>query len=212
MAVGAIVGARHARLRQDAPSYMYVSAADLRRIKAEMEADAERRRYKKLLERYDSDTTGKLNKEQMVKLLTDLDSSTPPGTAPSEEELNFIIQCADVSGSWLGFSDGEIDAEEIEEAVVKWSTYTRIRNDLDKTFKKFDKTETGQLNPDELKEFLKELNGGKEVTDEEVKWVLKMSDLSGTGEINKPELMLAAATWYTYVKDGKKKPGCCAVL
>ena len=36
--------------------------------------------------KYDTNKSGKLEQDQVKKLLTDLDSTTPGGTQPSEEE------------------------------------------------------------------------------------------------------------------------------
>ena len=44
----------------------------------------------KLFKQYDTNQSNKLEPDQVRKLLTDLDSSTPPDTPPAEEELKFI--------------------------------------------------------------------------------------------------------------------------
>mmetsp|Transcript_45847 Transcript_45847/g.127200 ORF Transcript_45847/g.127200 Transcript_45847/m.127200 type:complete len:213 (-) Transcript_45847:157-795(-) len=193
------------------PDIGKVNVADIRRMQCEMEADIKRDKFRRLLRKYDTNQSGKLNKEQMLKLLTDLDTSTPPGTPPTGEELDFIISGADVSGSWFGFSDGEIDATEIEHAVASWNTYTKMRADLDRAFVQYDGNNSGTLEQFELKAYLTDLNGGNPVTDEETAWVFKMADLNQTGDLSKPELMMATLEWYSYVKRGPKKAGCCTI-
>jgi Ca2+-binding EF-hand superfamily protein len=199
-----------ARRRQDAPQGVTLGKADMARIRAEVEAENYRKKCRKILQQYDTDNSGKLSKDQMIKLLTDLDSSTPAGTPPSEEELEFVIKSADYTGSFLGFADGSIDAEEIESAIVAWQTYTSKRSEIDEVFAKFDVSKTGQLDKTELKNYLTALNGNIPVSDAEVDWVMKISDLSQTGQLNKPEVLRATAEWYVYIKKGKKT-GCCAV-
>merc|ERR1711959_601013 len=80
-----------------------------------------RREVTRLLKRYDTNNSGKLEKGQVKNLLTDLDDSTPPGTAPKEEELKFIIKVEDKAG------DGCLAFNELEEAVQAWRTFTAKR-------------------------------------------------------------------------------------
>mmetsp|Transcript_88083 Transcript_88083/g.139163 ORF Transcript_88083/g.139163 Transcript_88083/m.139163 type:complete len:214 (-) Transcript_88083:82-723(-) len=213
MAVAAVVVVgRRRREEADRPQFNSLSKADMQRIKAEIQAEQERKKFKNLLVKHDTDKTGKLNKEQMMKLLTELDTTTPPGTPPSEEELNFIISTADAQGTWAGFADGQIDSDEIEAAIVAWRTYLDHRQLMDEAMKRFDATQNGQLNKEELKGYLKELNQGEDPTDAEVDWVLRMADLSKTGELNKPELLRATLEWFSYVERKKQDQSCCNIL
>eukprot|EP00415_Alexandrium_ostenfeldii_P004347 UN4347 len=154
----------------------------------------------------------------MMKLLTDLETASPGGHPPTDEELDWIIKFADTGGSWLGFGDGEISSRELEGAVVAYLTYIDNRELLDKTFQQFDKDNTGQLDSSELKNYLTSLNGGKDVSDEEVVWVLEMADVTKNGQLCKAETMMATLEWFTYVETGQhktppsQKKACCSVL
>lgn len=191
-----------------APHRAMLGEADLQRMKAEAEAEGKRRKAIKCLEKYDTDKSGKLDREQLTSMLTDLDSSTPPGTAPSDEEVKFILASADFTGTTFGFADGCIGTEEIVDAIVAWQTWTSHREYIDGVFEKFDAEKNGQLNKAELKAYLTQLNGDVDVTDHEVAWVLKISDLSHTGQLNKPEVLRATAEWFVYVKKGKSHDTC----
>uniref|UniRef100_A0A7S1R513 EF-hand domain-containing protein n=1 Tax=Alexandrium catenella TaxID=2925 RepID=A0A7S1R513_ALECA len=215
-AAGAIVGARRALAERSRPP-IALSTEQKARIHAEVKAQSKRRKYALLLAKYDTDQSGKLNKDQMMKLLTDLETASPGGHPPTDEELDWIIKFADTGGSWLGFSDGEISCAELEAAVVAYLTYIDNRDLLDTTFDQFDTNETGQLAPSELKDYLTALNGGEVVTDEEVAWVLGMADVTKTGTLCKPETMMATLEWFNYVETGHKtrpsqRKECCLVM
>ncbi|CAK9005990.1 unnamed protein product [Durusdinium trenchii] len=80
--VAAIIAARRARRHSKGFRPTPVSSAEQRRLQA---AIAERNRKVKLMKiirTYDTNQSGKLERDQIVKLLTDTDSSTPPGTPP----------------------------------------------------------------------------------------------------------------------------------
>jgi Ca2+-binding EF-hand superfamily protein len=121
-----------------------------------------------------------------------MDFSTPEGTPPSDEELNFIIKIADRSG------DGCMDRPELQTALIVWKTFTKRREQLEETLKKYDKSGTGKLEKPELKAYLTELNDGKEPSDAEVDWVLSEADFMGDGAIHTTELVMATQSWYSY--------------
>ena len=52
----------------------------------------QRKLLKKIIKAHDKHKTGKLDRNQVVNLLTDLDSSTPPGTPPSQDQLDFLLK------------------------------------------------------------------------------------------------------------------------
>jgi Ca2+-binding EF-hand superfamily protein len=43
-------------------------------------------------------------------------------------------------------------------------------------FERYDKDKSGELDASQVAEVLKDLNGGKAVTDDEVKWVIESTD------------------------------------
>mmetsp|Transcript_38147 Transcript_38147/g.85445 ORF Transcript_38147/g.85445 Transcript_38147/m.85445 type:complete len:156 (-) Transcript_38147:219-686(-) len=151
---------------------------------------------------YDTNKSGKLERDQLVKLLTDMDLSTPAGQEPSQDEVDWVLKLADEEG------DGCVNLKELEVAVTSWSTFTSKRTELEATLDKYDKSGSGRLEESELKEYLTDLNGGKDVSDEEVQWVLKQADAMGDGGINKLELVRATAEWYGFVA---RKQSCCVM-
>merc|ERR1712032_1620786 len=141
-------------------------------------------------------------KEQLIKLLTDIDSSTPAGVEPSEEEVNFVLKSADKAG------DGAVSADELEDVLSTWMTYIEKREEWEKQLEKYDHNKTGTLNRDEVREYLKDLNGGKPVSETELNMVMEKADVTSNGEISKMELSKATAVWYGYVETEKKSRFC----
>ena len=153
----------------------------------------------KIMSKYDKDGSGKLEKDQVIQLLTDLDHSTPQGTKPTEEEVTFVLQCADKS------RNKAIDREELVEAIAVWNSYICEKATIDEVMSKYDKDNTGSLSKDELKSLLTELNDGCPVTDEEVGRIMKHSDTCTTGDLKRVEVLLAINYWFVLRLFSRKK-------
>uniref|UniRef100_A0A7S0VNV0 EF-hand domain-containing protein n=1 Tax=Hemiselmis tepida TaxID=464990 RepID=A0A7S0VNV0_9CRYP len=69
---------------------------------------------------------------------------------------------------------------------------------MNRYFTKYDKTNEGTLNKDELRALLKDLNDGKEVSEDEFAWVMETADRSQTGDLSFGELKIAVCTFKTY--------------
>lgn len=202
-AVGAIVAVR--RHRENGASFTPtpVSAAERERQDQAWKEYQHKVRLNKIVKKYDTNKSRKLERDQLIKLLTDIDSSTPKGTPPSEDEVSFVLKSADKTG------DGSITSDELEDALCAWMTYIEKREEWDKQLEKYDVNKTGTLSRDEVSEYLKELNGGNPVSEQELDMVFKEADVTGTGEITKMELSKATAVWYGYVE--RNTSTCCTI-
>lgn len=145
------------------------------------------------LKKFDISNTGSLNREELGAMLQELAG----GSAPSEEELTFVHIAADATDKDV---NGEIGKLELEAAISIWKGYLESKADIDEIFEKFDKNQSGKLEPDQLKLLLTELNSDIEPTDEEVKFVLESADgavqgVAKTGGINRTELTQAISLW-----------------
>lgn len=152
--------------------------------------EAENEKLKQLFEKYDTNKSGWLELEQLSLLLTDLDSTTPPGTPPSEEEVAYILKAANST------RDDALSLEELDVARLAWNTYIRHRGKWEEVLQKYDHSGTGKLEIKELKEYLVNLNHGQPVTDEEVRWVFDEANLLGDDGIGRTELSRATGMWY----------------
>ena len=205
-AVGAIVGARRARNNRPLTTGTWSPRRDAEYKKYQQEMH-KRVHLKETFKKYDTNRSGKLEREQIAKLLTDRDYSSPVGTPPSDYELDFIVKLGDRSG------DGCVERRELEIALIAWKTYTRQREKLEELIEKYDKSGTGKLEKEELKMYLTDLNDGNPPTDEEVEWVMSEADFMGDGAIRTQEIMMATQSWYSSHKEKEedKAPACCSV-
>lgn len=191
-AVGAVVAAkRRADVAQQPPdiSEERIRETQLRRRK--MDA------CKKIMRKFDTNRSNKLERDQVVRLLTEMDHVSPSGTPPSDEEVAYILKVAG-GGESLRLQD-------LETAIVKWSTYVEMRDEMQEKLKLFDKSRTGKLEKEELQQYLVSLNEGKPVTEEEVDWVLEVADIFGDGGVNAQEMVMATSCWYAHVEERHRR-------
>lgn len=161
----------------------------------------------KVMKQYDTNASGRLERDQVIKLLTDLEDGGK-GNPPTDEELNFVLRRA-------GSADDNLEAAELIPALAAWTSYKENKPFIDAVMDKFDTDKSGSLDKAQLKEFLKSLNEGHDVTDEECKWVMEHADEkdgSPDGVISRTELCFVSSLWFSYVEEQKKKSSFCAVM
>ncbi|CAE8616213.1 unnamed protein product [Polarella glacialis] len=199
--------ARAAAKRERARSLTAGKREEAERARASVERrEKERlREVKGILARYDRDGSKFLERAELLELLTDLDSSTPVGTTPSDEEVDFVMKVADVSG------DGKINIRELDVAIVCFTTFIEQREVFEAKLKMYDVSRTGSLNRDEVQAYLTDLSGG-EVTEQELDMIIKGSDVNGDGVINKMELKRATSLWYGYIEEKQAKKSAICIL
>mmetsp|Transcript_68043 Transcript_68043/g.109630 ORF Transcript_68043/g.109630 Transcript_68043/m.109630 type:complete len:220 (-) Transcript_68043:313-972(-) len=186
--------------------YQPVTEAEKARFAVQRREKERLRKVKEILARYDKNGSKFLERAELLELLTDIDSSTPVGTTPSDEEVDFVMKVADVSG------DGKINTRELDVAIVCFTTFIEQREVFEAKLKMYDVSQTGTLNRDEVKAYLTDLSGG-EVTETELDMVIKGADVMGDGVINKMELQRATALWYGYIEEqNTKKSKSCVLL
>merc|ERR1719258_914165 len=106
--------------------------ADVKRIEAQAKERQKRAAMRKVLNEYDKNKSGKLERDQVIQLLTDMDSSTPPGTAPTDDQVEFVLKVADKS------NDGVIELQELEELMTCWHTYVENKGKFEEYISKYD--------------------------------------------------------------------------
>merc|ERR1711948_225816 len=94
--------------------------------------------------------------------------------------------------------DNCLSPSELVYAIKAWSVYVNRREELQDKLNAFDKSGSGKLSKEELTEYLKSLNEGNPVTTDEVDWVMSEADAYGDGQINKMELVMATAAWFSH--------------
>lgn len=89
-----------------------------------------------------------------------------------------------------------------------WDNYQRCRIEIEQHFRQHDPEDTGRLDTWQLRGLLTELSGGLTVSNEEVDWVMRQSDILKNGVITKPELRRVLALWDARLKADQH---CCGV-
>mmetsp|Transcript_13189 Transcript_13189/g.30321 ORF Transcript_13189/g.30321 Transcript_13189/m.30321 type:complete len:205 (-) Transcript_13189:207-821(-) len=200
----AAMAVRHARRNRPSANVGQNRMEALRRHEKFWEELERQNKITKIIRKYDVSKQGKLNKEELANMLQDLAG----GEKPTEEEVVYVLRTADLIDRKI---DDHIGPEELETAIDIWHRYLNAKPEIARIFEKHDKNNSGQLEFDELKSLLQELNNGKEPDDDEVQDVLKHADgitQAKSGGITRTELMHAIALWYNHVEGSKK---CCII-
>lgn len=210
-AVGAIVGARRARQRKGRRSISPTPALIDQLSKASAEL-RKKRELERLVCLY-ADSSGQIGEAELRHMLADAAKVTascattpasPTSTRPpTDEEVSFIMRRADKD------ANGRIDSTELEGALSCWAVLRRRRKEMGEALARFDKSGTGMLEREELREYLQSLNGGKRVSDLFVDKVMLEADVFGDGAIRLTELALATACWHAL---GERTHGSCLNL
>merc|ERR1719252_324633 len=170
----------------------HLNAKKRRRKEAkERIAEANRMKTADTFKKYDVSGTGTLSREEVKKMLSELNN----GTDPTEDELSFIIKFSDTKPP-----AGELGVKEFVDARNAWMQYLSDFSDEtcfgSQAFEKYDTDKSGKLSPEQLAKLLKEFNDDEQVSDIDVEWVLKKADVLGDGHVTRMELSLAMSNWY----------------
>jgi Ca2+-binding EF-hand superfamily protein len=164
------------------------------RISAAQKALRNKEKLKQLFRKHDVDQSRRLDHGQLQNLLADY-----AGKKVSHDDTTFALRMAD-----NGNVDGEIDMDEICAAIAAWSVLDEGQDFWNTKFDSFNTDMNGGLDKEQLGAFMRELNGkGGEVTPEEVEWLHGRADLDKNGLVDKQEMRVAVAIWYTRVNFSK---------
>jgi|EP00670_Eutreptiella_braarudii_P013479 Ca2+-binding EF-hand superfamily protein len=145
-----------------------------------------------------------LSRPELEELLRDYNE----GVDPTNDEVEWILLHAD--GSRKGDTkDNIIDVGEMETVLQLWDNHRHCRPHIEVVFQKYDTERSGRLNRQQLQALLTDLNDKKSPTDDEVDWVLAEADRDKSGNISKPELMVAISSWYSYAET--QSSSCCII-
>lgn len=155
---------------------------------------------RRLMEAYDTDKSGYLEPEDIAKMLTDQTFSLiGHSEKPTKDELDCLISLCDREGN------GKISCKEVLGATTTWCAYMEKGGETSALLQKHDLNGSGKINHGELRPLLTELNEGKDVPDDVLKWVWQQADLTGDGSLGQFELTRAIAAWYVWLPE--EQPG-----
>eukprot|EP01052_Picozoa_sp_SAG31_P019472 SAG31_NODE_1420_length_8429_cov_32.568547_2_plen_1718_part_00 len=148
-----------------------------------------------LFERFDSDETGFLEREQLRQLMIEINGGLPV----SDFALDFVSK-----QSTAGYVDQRVSKRQVGEAVSLWRYLQHEQAYIEQRFDQFDSDHDLQLGEDELKAFLTSLNDDIPVTTKEAQWVITQTDTDNSGGLDTDELRAAVALWYPTVYNRRK--------
>lgn len=195
------VAARKALKRYNQASKQKNKEVGPSRARLAFEGAVEITRGKLLVKKYDEDGSGKLEVDDLKRLLTDLNYGRPV----SDDEVRFILSATDID------KDGAIYSGEIQFLVMIWNTYARSLPEIDSLMETYDVNQDGRLDRTEVRAMLTHLNDGKKVREDEVDFVLEEAGLLSDGVIAKPEVKRAIRAWYSAV-EVKQQSKFCTLL
>eukprot|EP00929_Paragymnodinium_shiwhaense_P050744 TRINITY_DN25561_c0_g1_i1.p1 TRINITY_DN25561_c0_g1~~TRINITY_DN25561_c0_g1_i1.p1 ORF type:complete len:471 (-),score=87.60 TRINITY_DN25561_c0_g1_i1:2-1414(-) len=117
--------------------------------------------------------------------------------APGDEDMRFLLKLADRSG---GRPDNDISEEEAAFAFRVWIGFERLHAQVESMFDELDTDQSGELNQEELTNFLVELNDGCRVSPADVKYVMNYVDMDQDGSLDKQELVFGTCVWYCNIQ------------
>ena len=102
----------------------------------------------------------------------------------------------------------------------RYGDYARQQQFIDDAFAKFDTDASGGLEPAQLSAFLSSLDAQLKIDEGDVEFVLQQADVSGSGSIEKDELLPAVGVWLALSKkalggaaaEEKPKSKACVLL
>jgi Ca2+-binding EF-hand superfamily protein len=174
-----------------------------RREKLEAKAKEDQAKVDAYFTKYDQSGTGKLSKEELTALLTDMkrEHTADPAAEVPADKADALFAKFDTS------QDGQIDKSELLPAVRKFKNHLKHEAYLAEILSRHDADKSGALAPAELLTLLNEVaqdTPHKKASDADVEFVMERCDTNSNGVIDFEELGPAIATWKEAV--GKLPP------
>ena len=135
---------------------------------------------KALYEKHDRNESKSLEGAQLKSFMEEYVRKMPGHETRevTEEEVIYVLKVADTLGT------GEVGEEDVQEAVATWQALLTDQDLIASRFALYDKDSSGTLSTDQVGDVLKDLNGGVDVTAEEVEWVIAQADGKGDGTLD----------------------------
>eukprot|EP00928_Gymnodinium_smaydae_P008588 TRINITY_DN13123_c0_g1_i1.p1 TRINITY_DN13123_c0_g1~~TRINITY_DN13123_c0_g1_i1.p1 ORF type:complete len:207 (+),score=42.87 TRINITY_DN13123_c0_g1_i1:73-693(+) len=158
-----------------------------------------------IMQRYDDDCTGTLDRTQVYKLLTDLNNCQ----APEMEEIDYVVR---------NYPNG-VPREEIMNAISTYRAMKQNRPKLEKAMSDVGMGDIPRLTYEQVYSYLEHLNEGDPVCEGNVRWIFQQVDLDRDGLIDKWDLIEVATIWYAFAPKWQEEPNlkngvqssCCSV-
>mmetsp|Transcript_65437 Transcript_65437/g.122048 ORF Transcript_65437/g.122048 Transcript_65437/m.122048 type:complete len:456 (-) Transcript_65437:15-1382(-) len=149
----------------------------------------------KLMAKYDRDRSGALEREELLRLLTDYND----GAHPTAEDVDYILK---VTGKDL---DKAISVDDLLFALKVWYAYQHLPSSVTAGLRKHGAIGAPLLREREMQDLLQTLNDRVFVPLEEARWVRETALLVGASEyrVSSEQLHQAIAVWYLHMEREK---------
>mmetsp|Transcript_3652 Transcript_3652/g.10027 ORF Transcript_3652/g.10027 Transcript_3652/m.10027 type:complete len:781 (-) Transcript_3652:104-2446(-) len=146
----------------------------------------------KLMRKYDKDSSGVLEADELQQLLSDCNGHKPV----SPEDLEYVLRVSDLD------RDECISKDEVLYGVRVWYAFSHMPKAVGEAFTKHNVHDGPMLPLESMAEFLATLNESQPVTDEEVAYVRTVGMALGGSEehVTVGQMRRAVATWYLHIK------------
>lgn len=132
--------------------------------------EAQLREFKEAFSLFDPHDKGSISCEDLGVVMKSL------GQNPTDKEIATMIKEVDVDGN------GEIDFAEFVQMMNKQIRNRDVNKELFEAFQVFDSNKNGRISPTELRVTMKNL--GQELTEEQLKLMIREADCNGDGVID----------------------------
>mmetsp|Transcript_21701 Transcript_21701/g.39825 ORF Transcript_21701/g.39825 Transcript_21701/m.39825 type:complete len:230 (+) Transcript_21701:97-786(+) len=199
-----------ARIGRDMGKQMIAQQRVLRRTQLDLLRKKESDMIKFIMEKYDSDRSGSLSREELKPMLNDYSKQVfGKENLPSAEDIDFLFALCDRRG---GQPDNQIDRKEVLAVTEAWCSFLKQKEKMESCFDRVNKEDGFQLDIEELQGLLEELNHGSKVPSEVTSWVMAESDITRTGFLTEMELARALCAFELWQSGTNDKAGVSAPL
>jgi Ca2+-binding EF-hand superfamily protein len=161
-------------------------------------------KIERILDKYDTNTEGELERQHLKSLMSDLlESSKGVGYVVEEQDVDDLMKICSPAHR------GTIRPNEILRAVDIWQRYLKVLPEIEPMFSKYDTNQDGRLNVRELKRLLVDLDHGVVVDDSDVEWVLQQINCWDERKIGKLDMERVLYIWPSHSE--RKQNACCCV-
>jgi len=177
--------------------------ADKQRREKRQQRDEEHRAMQNrdsMMNCYGKSQPGQLGHDELKELLTD----KAGGKDIRDTDVDYYLKRF---GKANGESKDVITQKELGSLLKSFSRYANVMDTTANILTRYDRTNKGALNRDEVQQWMED-TAGRDVTHKEVDTVMKYADASHTGQIEAPEIS-DAAVWWSHARHPHQQEQCC---
>jgi len=159
------------------------------------------RRADLLMQKYDVDNSGHLERNEMIRLLTAFNFGSTPEDAVVDDIMNSITTK----------DEPAVCRRQINTAIAQWSAYMKEREFIEARLRKYDVDKSGDLQKSEVMLMMKDMNKGEVPSEDEVNFVMECGG-NKLGALTPNELRKACGLWKEIITERQAQSSVCVVL